>query len=25
VEGVMHREDRRVLALILSGQGFRIG
>lgn len=25
VEGVMHREDRRVLALILEGQGFRIG
>lgn len=25
VEGVMHREDRRVLALILAGQGFRIG
>lgn len=25
VEGVMHREDRRVLALILGGQGFRIG
>ncbi|PRI12217.1 AAA family ATPase [Leucobacter massiliensis] len=25
VEGVMHREDRRVLALILSGQGFRLG
>ncbi|WP_029746845.1 AAA family ATPase [Leucobacter chironomi] len=25
VEGVMHREDRRVLALILQGQGFRIG
>lgn len=24
VEGVMHREDRRVLALILSGQGFRV-
>ena len=24
VEGVMHREDRRVLALILEGQGFRI-
>ena len=24
VEGVMHREDRRVLALILQGQGFRI-
>ncbi|MBP1325127.1 MoxR-like ATPase [Leucobacter exalbidus] len=25
VEGVMHAEDRRVLALIISGQGFRIG
>ncbi|WP_336659522.1 AAA family ATPase [Leucobacter sp. USHLN153] len=25
VEGVMHREDRRVLAMILEGQGFRIG
>ncbi|MFT4232400.1 MAG: AAA family ATPase, partial [Leucobacter sp.] len=25
VEGVMHREDRRVLALIIAGQGFRIG
>jgi len=25
VEGVMHREDRRVLALILRGQGFRVG
>lgn len=25
VEGVMHREDRRVLALIIHGQGFRIG
>ncbi|MBL3686930.1 hypothetical protein D3248_08195 [Leucobacter zeae] len=25
VEGVMHREDRRVLGLILEGQGFRIG
>lgn len=25
VEGVMHREDRRVLALILEGQGFRLG
>ena len=25
VEGVMHREDRRVLALILRGQGFGIG
>lgn len=25
VEGVMHREDRRVLALVLQGQGFRIG
>lgn len=25
VEGVMHREDRRVLALILRGQGFAIG
>ena len=24
VEGVMHAEDRRVLALILAGQGFRI-
>lgn len=24
VEGIMHREDRRVLALILEGQGFRI-
>lgn len=24
VEGVMHAEDRRVLALIISGQGFRI-
>ncbi|MBK0418160.1 AAA family ATPase [Leucobacter sp. CSA1] len=24
VEGVMHREDRRVLTLILQGQGFRI-
>lgn len=24
VEGVMHREDRRVLALILSGQGFAV-
>ncbi|QIK62063.1 AAA family ATPase [Leucobacter viscericola] len=24
VEGVMHREDRRVLALILEGQGFRL-
>ncbi|UOQ60815.1 AAA family ATPase [Leucobacter rhizosphaerae] len=24
VEGVMHREDRRVLALIIEGQGFRI-
>lgn len=24
VEGVMHREDRRVLALIVRGQGFRI-
>lgn len=25
VEGVMHREDRRVLALIIEGQGFRLG
>ncbi|QIM16616.1 AAA family ATPase [Leucobacter insecticola] len=25
VEGVMHREDRRVLALILEGQGLRLG
>lgn len=25
VEGIMHREDRHVLALILRGQGFRIG
>lgn len=25
VEGVMHREDRRVLALILEGQGFTLG
>lgn len=25
VEGTMHREDRRVLALILEGQGFRLG
>ena len=25
VEGVMHREDRRVLALIIQGQGFRLG
>lgn len=25
VEGVMHREDRRVLALILEGQGFSLG
>ncbi|WP_125099529.1 ATP-binding protein, partial [Leucobacter chromiireducens] len=25
VEGVMHREDRRVLALILEGQGFVLG
>ncbi|MFC6235820.1 AAA family ATPase, partial [Leucobacter soli] len=25
VEGIMHREDRRVLAMILEGQGFRIG
>ncbi len=25
VESVMHREDRRVLALILEGQGFRLG
>ena len=25
VEGIMHAEDRRVLALILTGQGFRIG
>lgn len=24
VEGVMHREDRRVLALILEGQGFQL-
>lgn len=24
VEGIMHREDRRVLALILEGQGFRL-
>jgi len=24
VEGIMHREDRRVLALIVRGQGFRI-
>ena len=24
VEGIMHREDRRVLALIIEGQGFRI-
>ena len=24
VEGVMHREDRRVLGLILEGQGFRV-
>ncbi|MEB4613597.1 AAA family ATPase [Leucobacter sp. M11] len=24
VEGVMHREDRRVLTLILQGQGFRL-
>lgn len=24
VEGVMHREDRRVLTLILQGQGFRV-
>ena len=25
VESVMHREDRRVLALILEGQGFQLG
>lgn len=25
VEGIMHREDRRVLAMIIQGQGFRIG
>lgn len=25
VEGLMHREDRRVLALILEGQGFSLG
>ena len=25
VESVMHREDRRVLRLILEGQGFRVG
>ena len=25
VEGVMHREDRRVLAMIIQGQGFRLG
>jgi hypothetical protein len=25
VAGVMHREDRRVLALILQGQGFHVG
>lgn len=25
VEGVMHREDRAVLTLIIEGQGFRIG
>ncbi|MFV0433541.1 MAG: AAA family ATPase [Leucobacter sp.] len=25
VEGVMHREDRRVLALIIEGQGFALG
>ncbi len=25
VESIMHREDRRVLALILEGQGFRLG
>ncbi|GAB2553991.1 AAA family ATPase [Leucobacter ruminantium] len=25
VESVMHREDRRVLGLILEGQGFRVG
>ena len=24
VESVMHREDRRVLALILEGQGFQL-
>ncbi|UOQ58681.1 AAA family ATPase [Leucobacter allii] len=24
VDGVMHREDRRVLALIIAGQGFRL-
>ena len=24
VEGIMHREDRRVLALIIEGQGFRL-